>query len=410
MGAVTLAGNGYAKVTLGATASATVTATGASTQGNVSAASMTSSLSNAVIDASASVASFAITGGAGNDTITVGNAANTVTPGQGADSITLEASGASATSLSTIVLNVGDSNRVVDGAANDDTGQDSIYHIDAAGADTIVVSGVSTDTYWNIADHVLMGSGNAGAAESSDAGNAAAYNDVAALIQFGDNSSATDAFDIVFNAYTDGTTAVGNDALLQAQIAVDITGTIGNDTITTGANADTISGGAGDDLITGGALGDVQDGGAGNDVYNIDDASHSAGSSSSQTTLAGIDIITIGTGDTIDLAGISGTKIVDATNDDVISVTLGTAGGAENDFADFVAAIEAAITGTVQEVSIVKVSDLSTDSSFDGDYDGYYLVVNDATAAINASDTFIKLLGVTDATEISVASQVVSFG
>ena len=382
-----------------------------STQGDVSAAGMTSSLTSAVIDASASIASFAITGGAGNDVITVGNLKNTVTPGQGVDSITLEASGASATSLSTVVFNVGDSNPVADGAANDDTGQDSIYHIDAAGADTIVVRGVSTDTTWSIADHVVMGTGNGGGAESSDAGNAAAYNDVAALVQFGNDSSVSDAFDIVFNAYSDGSTALADNATLQANIAVDITGTIGNDTITTGVNADTISGGAGDDTINGNEAGDIIDGGAGNDIIDINDANDSAPDAYSQTTLDGIDVITLGTGDTIDLADFNSGAIADATNDDVVTVTFAT-GAAETTWTAIMTAVNSALSNDVNDVNIIRVVDNSTDTSLDGSLSGYYLIANDGSGAAfgEAADVIIKLVGVDTGTTWAVSSgDIVSF-
>jgi len=404
IGAVTLKGNGYAKVVLGATAAAT-SATGVNAQGNVSAANMTSSLSSAVVDASSVKSDLTITGGGGNDVITssTAEASVTIVGGQGTDTITLAPSGGG-NDFATVEFSAGDSNPVVVSGASNDTGTDTVDNIGAAGDDVIVVRGTSTDTSFVLSTHVLMGDGAAGTAT----GNEDAYADTTALVQFGDITNENDSFDIAFVALTDGTNGVADDATLQGIVAVDITGTIGDDTLTMGAQADTVSGGAGNDTIDGDGLGDILDGGSGSDIYDINADTDSQPVAGSQTTLAGIDVITIGTGDTINVSDITGlTVVADATNDDVITVTLT---GSEATWTSATSSIETSITGTANEASIVKIVDNTTDTSANGDLDGYYLIINDTTAAIGVGDTIIKLVGVTDDTTISVASEVVSFG
>jgi Ca2+-binding RTX toxin-like protein len=414
IGSITAKGDGYVKVTVGATSAATVTATGANTQGNVSASSMTSPLSSLVVDGSAAVSSFNITGGAGNDDITVGNAKNTVTGGKGADSITLEPAGGAATSLSTVVINPGDSNVIASGVNGTSTGQDTIINIGAVGADVIVVKGTSTTTGFNQTTHVLMGDG----AATQTVGDEDSYTAATALVQFGDISDTADAFDVAFTAETDAAnTAVASDNALQALVAIDITGTAGNDSYVMGDQADTVTGGAGNDTVDGNAGGDVFDGGAGNDILDINAAGDSQPTGSAVSfTGSGIDTFAVGTvastgvaGDTIDITGYNSSSVVDATSAAVQTVTLPA--GAESTWTAAAAAVETAITGVANEVSLVKIVDNTTDSSFDGGLSGYYIVANDSTAAIAATDVWIKVTGVSDSTTISVsAGDVISFG
>ena len=165
------------------------------------------------------------------------------------------------------------------------------------------------------------------------------------------------------------------------------------DTITTGANIDTIATGAGADIIDGGGLGDTINGGLGADVIHIDADTDSQGTATTQTTLAGIDILTLGTGDTVDFAGFNAAAVIGATAT-VQTVTL--AAGTEATWADFITGINT-LTNLASEVTLVKIVDLTTDTTGDGDFDGYYLIANDTTAAIAAADdVFIKLVGVDD--------------
>jgi hypothetical protein len=190
---------------------------------------------------------------------------------------------------------------------------------------------------------------------------------------------------------------------------INITTGAADDTISTGANIDTISTGAGADIIDGGGLGDFINGGLGNDVIHIDADTDSQPTATTQTTLAGIDVVTLGTGDTIDLAGYNANSVIGATAT-VQTVTL--AAGAEATIADLITGLNT-LTNLVNEVTIVEVVDNTTDTTGDGDFDGFYLIANDAAgAAISAADdVIIKLVGVDDESLIAgvTAGDIVSF-
>ena len=190
---------------------------------------------------------------------------------------------------------------------------------------------------------------------------------------------------------------------------INITTGAADDTISTGANIDTISTGAGADIIDGGGLGDVINGGLGNDVIHIDADTDSQPTATTQTTLAGIDVVTLGTGDTIDLNDYNATAVIGATAT-VQTVTL--AAGAEATIADLITGLNT-LTNLVNEVTIVEVVDNSTDTTGDGDFSGFYLIANDAAgAAISAADdVIIKLVGVDDESLIAgvSAGDIVSF-
>ena len=303
-------------------------------------------------------------------------------------------------------MNSGDSNAVASGVNNTSTGQDIINFFDAAatGLDEITVTGTSTDASWVHSTHVLVGV----PAATQDVGDVGAYLARTVLVQFGNPATATDAFDIVVDASLDAAnTVIGNLAAVQAVVSVNLTGSANADTLTMGALGDTVAGGAGADTITGNAGADVLDGGAGNDIINMDAQgdSLSVGGGTS-VTAAGIDTVTVSftatNNDTIDIVGFNSNAIVDAVSAGVQAVPI--AAGAESTGTSLAAAIQSAITGAANEVSIVKVTDSSTDTSFNGDFDGYYLVANDGIAAIAATDLIIKLVGVTDATTIAVSS------
>ena len=393
IGAVTLLGEGNISVTLGATTAAT-SATLVNAQGNVSAAGMTSPLSSATINASASISKFVITGGAGNDTITVGNAANTVSGGVGADTVNLEANGGAAGSLTRVLIAVGDSNPVV-GGNNADTGQDTVNHIGAAGADVIVVTGTSTDISWDHTTHVLMGDG--AGANANSAGDEEAYTTATALVQFGDITLASDSFDIAFLAYSDAaTTAISSDANLQAVVAVNLTGTGAADTFVMGDQADTVYGLAGNDNIDGNNGGDYLDGGAGNDTYTYGAAGDS-NLEAAVTSTVDLDTVVIATGDVIN------TALTETLGASGAMTTITLAAGAEADGTAVIAAIAAGLTEVANAAFLIKIVDGTTDTLGDGTFSGYYLVVcSDTTFSDN--DYLIKLSGVSDSSTIAVAT------
>ena len=72
----------------------------------------------------------------------------------------------------------------------------------------------------------------------------------------------------------------------------------------------------------------------------------------------------------------------------------------------FYAAIEAALTGVVNTVRLIKFVDGGTDTTGDGTFDGFYLLVNDNTAAWAAGDAVIKLVGVATTSTVAVAGEV----
>ena len=188
---------------------------------------------------------------------------------------------------------------------------------------------------------------------------------------------------------------------------INITTGAADDVISTGANIDTISTGAGADIIDGGGLGDIINGGSGNDVIHIDADTDSQPTATTQTTLAGIDVVTLGTGDTIDVAGYNANAIIGAT----ATVQTVTLTGAEATIAELITGLNT-LTNLANEVTIVEVVDNSTDTTGDGDFDGFYLIANDGTAAIAAADdVIIKLVGVDDESLIAGVSgaDVVSF-
>jgi hypothetical protein len=407
IGTVTLAGSGTTRVTLGATSAATVAATGASTQGAVSAAGMTSSLSSASIDATASVANVVITGGSGNDIITAGTLDDSITAGTGVDNVNLRALNLAANSR--IYINSGDSNAVASGINDTSTGQDIIDFFDVAGAglDQITVSGTSTDASWIHSTHVLVGAATGG---TQVVGVAGAYLARAMLVQFGNPATTTDVFDIVADVSSDSgnTAAFANNGALQGAVSVNLTGSAAADTLTMGNLGDTVAGGAGADTILGGTGADVLDGGAGNDILDYNAATGSLNvAAGTSPTAAEIDTVTVSftatNNDTIDLVGFNTSAIVDATAGGTVQA-VPIAAGAESTGTSLAAAIQTAITGAANEVTLIKVTDSSTDTSFNGDFDGYYLVANDSTAGIAATDLIIKLVGVTDATTIAVSS------
>jgi hypothetical protein len=184
---------------------------------------------------------------------------------------------------------------------------------------------------------------------------------------------------------------------------INVTGGLGGDSITGGTGNDTISAGAGVDTITGGTGSDVLNGGTGSDVYVIANGD-SLWSATTLTKVIGLDTITIGNGDKlddtidIDLVGNSGA---------VIAVTI--AAGDEATVATFNTAVAAAITEANKTAYFIKVTDNSTDTTGDGTFTGYYLVVSDGTAFNGTTDTIVKLSGVADTTTIEAGSHLAVF-
>jgi len=321
IGAVTISGSGHTTLTLGATASATVSTTGANTQGAISGAGMTSPLSSMYVIGTSAVSKLSITGGAGPDTLVGGTIGDTISGGGGADSLV------GGTGSDTFVFSASESPAVVVSGNNNDTGTDKIA--DWASGDLLRINVVSADTTWDM-NHVLVG---APSGTSTDQGAVASYLATTYLVQAGAVASG-DAFDIAVIATSDGTNpAFANATAAQAATVVNLTGTVGGDTLTTGANADTISGGAGNDSITGGAgADDINVGSSSTDIDRIiqaatgDSGTFALGATTTNSvTATGFDVIRgFGSGDVLALAVYSGTAAATAA-DNVLVNTIATA-------------------------------------------------------------------------------------
>jgi len=191
---------------------------------------------------------------------------------------------------------------------------------------------------------------------------------------------------------------------------ISVTGGTGNDTVVGGTGNDTISGGAGIDSITGGVGSDVLTGGTGADifVYRTDLESNMA--TDTVTKLTNVDTVNVATGDTFSFASITFTdggnqSVVASATTAIQTVTIATT-TTETTAAIFYAAIQLAITGVVDTVSLITFVDGGADTTLDGTFSGTYLIVNDHTATIAAGDTVIKLVGVTTGSTFAVASEI----
>jgi Ca2+-binding RTX toxin-like protein len=398
-GAVTVSGSGHATVTLNPTASATVSTTGANTQGAVSGAGMTSPLSSLYVIGTNAVSKLSLTGGAGADTLLGGTRADTITGGAGNDSLTGGADG------DTFVFSVGDSNPVLSGSAGTSDGQDILTEnfTSGTGVGFLQFNITSADQTWTISNHVQVGTADGAganvetiaAAGTVTIGDTDSFTAATVLVQTGLGVAAsadnTDAFDIAIRM---GTALTQAEAL--AITKVNLTGTALADTLTTGANADTVTGGSGNDTITGGAGGDVLNGGSGNDTYTLASATDS-NLADAATSAVGIDTITLGTGDVIN------TELTETLGALGAMTSVALAAGSEASGATLTAAIAAAITEVANAAFLIKVTDSSTDSSFDGGFTGYYLAIC-ADTTFSSNDVLIKLSGVSDTTTIAVAT------
>ncbi len=180
-----------------------------------------------------------------------------------------------------------------------------------------------------------------------------------------------------------------------------LSGGSGNDTLIGSANNDIIIGGAGNDTITGGVGADVLTGGAGNDTFVFATrAITKAGTfAATDTTIANLDHITdfagngAAAGDLIQLgigANAFGTALTftAGTVANVTAVSVATAA----DFTALAAAVQAASAGVASSAATAQVYDVTVTA---GDLAGRYVIVNDDTAAIAATDTIIALTGAT---------------
>jgi Ca2+-binding RTX toxin-like protein len=349
---------------------------------------------------------FTITTGSGADTITAGSGDDTITAGGGADSIvagggadliiggtgTDTISGGAGSDI--VEWTVGDSAAVNAAGNGNDTGSDSWN--DWASGDLIRITLTSADTTWNMA-HILAGTAGA----SDTAGVAAAYVASAVLVQAGNPATVdgSDAFDLVFNVTTNGTTAAFADAAaIRAATAVNLTGTAGNDTLATGANNDTITGGGGADAITGGAGADVINLAAAGAIETVHLAISAA--DTINTFAVAEDIINV---EVLGAGNIAGETAIaaNAATTDLTTAFVGVfADGSDGtgtaaisnyfDMADVATFLAASLTEAATEVYAIVINDLPNQRAF-----VYNVVVDTAGGTAGVIDTGdVSLVGI----------------
>ena len=172
-------------------------------------------------------------------------------------------------------------------------------------------------------------------------------------------------------------------------------------TLTGSGFGDIITGGSGNDVLNGGAGADKLTGGAGNDTFRFVSIAETQGAAfaASNTNYNNVDSITdfvgngAAAGDSISLSNAAnafnqGVGVAfNAAN--VTAVTVATAA----DFTALAAAIQAASAGVASNTT-AQIYDVTVTA---GNLAGRVLVINDSTAAITATDTFINITGISGA-------------
>jgi Ca2+-binding RTX toxin-like protein len=339
----------------------------------------------------------ALTGGAGNDTISVGTAGvDAVDGGAGArdlvtlsdltyvgdDGVVVNVSGATVT-LATAIdaggFGAAAGARTGEQSASIATGSIGILEdngaVAAANASISTITGVERFTFGAGVDY-FMGSSTA------ESVTGAAGGDI--IIAGGGNDTV--------NGGADGDTIYGQD---------------GTDTLNGDAGADVIVGGAGADTINGGAsaaAADTMTGGSGNDIFVFASAADANGALAGTDTTASLnDKITdfIVGSDKIQLALTAAAFGTGITFTAATTVVIdGTFANGATDRADFAALVTAAAAGLTEVAStsaelhvfIVTTGAIATATGF---ANKTFLVLNDATTAIGAGDTWIELTGIT---------------
>lgn len=193
-------------------------------------------------------------------------------------------------------------------------------------------------------------------------------------------------------------TAVGS--VIDATAATGVINAAGSDF------GDIIRGGTGNDFLNGNGGADKLTGGAGNDIIRVDSRAETQGAAFvvGNTSFTNIDHITdfagngAAAGDSFQLSGVANVfgAVLDfdvTTTATVTAVTVATAA----DFTTLAAAIQAASAGVASVTGIggnARIYDVTVSA---GNLAGRVLVLNDETALIAATDTFINITGVVGA-------------
>ncbi|MCJ8510523.1 DUF4214 domain-containing protein [Rhizobium lemnae] len=263
-------------------------------------------------------------------------------------------------------------------------------------ADITLTNSDTTGANHTVGTLTLTGASNINLTSANN-GTAANTNTITSLVN-GDNSN------IVVKGAADLTFTLANGTSVGS--AVDASAFTGK-LVVTGSNfGDVIKGGTGADTITGGAGADTLTGGAGNDTFKFATlAVTQSGFAAGNTTTSNIDKITdfVGNGaqagDTIQFgvgANAFGAALQFTTNTvaNVTAVTVATAA----DFTALTAAVQAASAGVASNATTAQVYDVTVSA---GALAGRYVILNDDTNTIQASDTIISVTGATGALHAS---------
>lgn len=344
------------------------------------------------IDASAvsSAYNVYVTGGSGDDTITGGSGNDVITAGDfGTDVLT-------------------------GGAGNDTLDMASVDYAGATTDDGIIIN--LTGSQMDIRAAVASGGLNISSGEIIGGtaliqNNTASVYDTAAVASTQFNATLSGFEKYTFGGGADffmGNATTATNETVDGGAGVDyISGGAGNDSLAGGAGGDTLLGGAGNDTIDGGAsagtLGDSMTGGTGSDTFYFATRAEAIGGAVGGNTtqqymdkitdfVVGTDYIKLGTG-----ANAFGGALT-FTSSTVMNINTVTANGATDraDFDALAAAVETARTGVASTAATVQAYVVTTGgiTTASGFANKTYLVINDDTAAIAATDTWIDITGV----------------
>ncbi|MDH4394119.1 MAG: hypothetical protein QE278_00440, partial [Limnobacter sp.] len=193
-----------------------------------------------------------------------------------------------------------------------------------------------------------------------------------------------------------GSVVLGSINSLVTDTGFTLIGGSGDDTLS-GSNlvalGDNIRGGAGKDTLSGNVGSDTLDGGVGNDTLNYSDLTklQSGINTPTGTTLAavGIDVVTLGAGDSISLFNPQGMTIYTLINNSMpIAITVGSANAVTT--GDMLqTAIANAVTEASNTAFVLSITDNGTGNTFSGSY----LMVNgqDDTLFDGNKDLLVRL-------------------
>lgn len=388
---------------------------------------------NYINNAAVMPATFAFTGGSGNDSVVFEDnalaslaAGSAIKGGAGTDKVGLFDTALSAAELTRI--NAFDSIEVLGLNANINVDTSAVSTIKSYSLDgnvTVTLANLGSGVTTNVgvdATALTLAPAVGSTSTALTIGSAVRDTNVTltdltttglSTVSIASNGSGTGA-NVITNAITnsDNTafTITGTQALTLTLAAGTATGSSINGSAASGiltlagsGFGDIIVGGSANDFLNGNGGADKLTGGAGNDTFRFDSRAETQGAAfaAANTNYNNVDSIVdfvgngASAGDSIQLsagANVFGTALqfTGASTATVTAVTVATAA----DFTALAAAIQAASAGVVSTNGAAQVYDVTVTA---GNLAGRVLVINDDTAAIAATDTFINITGVSGA-------------